>query len=157
MLEILPLNNPRKSVQQNLQTKNTNNQGKTRKTCMFNHFFLGFLNSGPCNSTALGRFLVITANGLSRVKLVITQFNLVMTQFNLVITSLNLVITLLYRRLTSSKTYLARFFGHNSEPCGNFWIILRPKLPIIHPDLPIPTRSPNSSVQPEFLNPKFLY
>ena len=48
------------------------------------------------------------------------------------------------------------FFGHNSEPCGNFGAILRHKLPIILPDLPIPTRSPNSSVQPEFLNPKCL-
>ena len=46
---------------------------------------------------------------------------------------------------------------NNSEPCGNFRTILRHKLPIIHPDLPKPTRSPNSSVQPEFLNPKFLY
>ena len=50
-----------------------------------------------------------------------------------------------------------RLLGHNSEPCGNFGTILRHKLPIIHPDLPIPTRDPNSSVQPEFLHPKFLY
>ena len=50
-----------------------------------------------------------------------------------------------------------RFFSHNSEPCGYFGTILRHKLPIIHPDLPIPTRDLNSSVQPEFLNPKFLY
>ena len=49
------------------------------------------------------------------------------------------------------------FFGHNSEPSRNFGTILRHKLPIIHPDLSIPTRSPNSSVQPEFSNPKFLY
>ena len=49
------------------------------------------------------------------------------------------------------------FFDHNSEPCGNFWTILRHKLPIIHPDLPIPSNNPNSSVQPEFLNPIFLY
>ena len=44
------------------------------------------------------------------------------------------------------------FFGHNSEPCGNFWTILRHKLPIIHPDLPIPSNNLNSNVQPEFLN-----
>ena len=49
------------------------------------------------------------------------------------------------------------FFGHNSEPCGNFWTILRHKLPIIHPDLPIPSNNLNSNVQPEFLNPSFLY
>ena len=48
-------------------------------------------------------------------------------------------------------------FGHNSEPCGNFWTILRHKLPIIHPELPIATRDLNYSVQSEFLNPKFLY
>ena len=35
--------------------------------------------------------------------------------------------------------------------------MLRHKLPIITPDLPIPARSPNLIVQPEFLNPKFLY
>ena len=39
----------------------------------------------------------------------------------------------------------------------NFGTILRHKLPIIHPDLPIATRDLNSSVQPEFLNPNFLY
>ena len=49
------------------------------------------------------------------------------------------------------------FFGHNSEPCGNFWTILRHKLPIIHPDLPIPSNNLNSNVQPEFLNQKCLY
>ena len=49
------------------------------------------------------------------------------------------------------------FFGHNSEPCGNFGTIFRHKLPIIHPDLPIRTRDLNSNVQPEFQNPKFLY
>ena len=49
------------------------------------------------------------------------------------------------------------FLGHNSEPCRNFGTILRHKLPIIHPDLPIPTRDLNSSVQSEFLKPKFLY
>ena len=59
------------------------------------------------------------------------------------------------REFNSRENYM--FFGHNSEPCRNFGTILRHKLPIIHPDLPIPTRSPNSSVQPEFLNPKFLY
>ena len=48
------------------------------------------------------------------------------------------------------------FFDHNSEPCRNFGTILRHKLPIITPDLPIPTRSPKFSVQPEFLNLKFL-
>ena len=47
------------------------------------------------------------------------------------------------------------FFGHNSEPCWNFGTILRRDLPIIPPDLPIPTRDLNSSVRPEFLNPIF--
>ena len=50
-----------------------------------------------------------------------------------------------------------RFFGHDSEPCGNFWTILRHKLPIIHPDLPKPSNNLNSNVQPEFLNPDCLY
>ena len=44
---------------------------------------------------------------------------------------------------------------YNSEPRGNFRTILRHKLPIIHPELPIPTSDLNSSVQPEFPNPKF--
>jgi hypothetical protein len=57
--------------------------------------------------------------------------------------------------INSRENYM--FFGHNSEPCGNFWTILRHKLPIIHPDLPIPSNNLNSSVQPEFLNPIFLY
>ena len=48
-------------------------------------------------------------------------------------------------------------FGHNSEPCGNFGTISRHKLPIIHPELPIPTRDLNSSIQPKFLNPAFFY
>ena len=55
------------------------------------------------------------------------------------------------REINSRENY--RFFGHNSEPCGNFWTILRHKLPIIHPDLPIPSNNLNSNVQPEFLNP----
>ena len=59
------------------------------------------------------------------------------------------------REFNSRENY--RFFGHNSAPCGNFWTILRHKLPIIHPDLPIPSNNLNSSVQPEFLNPIFLY
>ena len=59
------------------------------------------------------------------------------------------------REFNSRENY--RFFGHNSEPCGNFWTILRHKLPIIHPDLPIPSNNLNSSVQPEFLNPIFLH
>ena len=50
-----------------------------------------------------------------------------------------------------------RFFGHLSEPCGNLGTILRQHLPIITPDLPIPTRRQNSSVKPEFSNPKCLY
>ena len=57
------------------------------------------------------------------------------------------------REINSRLNYT--FFGHSSEPCGSFRTILRHKLPIIHPDLPIPTRSPNSSSQPEFLTPKF--
>ena len=52
--------------------------------------------------------------------------------------------------------FLYRIVGHNSEPCRNFGTILRHKLPIIHPDLPIPTRDLNSSVQPELLNTKCL-
>ena len=44
------------------------------------------------------------------------------------------------------------FLGHTSEPCGNFWTILRHKLPIIHPNLPIPSNNLNSNVQPEFVN-----
>ena len=59
------------------------------------------------------------------------------------------------RESNSRETY--RLFGHNSKLCGNFRTTLRHKLPIIHPDFPIPTRDLNSSVQPEFLNPKFLY
>ena len=59
------------------------------------------------------------------------------------------------REFNSREHY--RFFGHNSEPCGNFRTILRQHLPIIPPDLPIPTRDLNSSVRPEFLNPKFVY
>ena len=59
------------------------------------------------------------------------------------------------REFNSRENY--RFFGHNSEPCGNFGTILRQHLPIIPPDLPIPTRDLNSSVRPEFLNPKLLY
>ena len=35
--------------------------------------------------------------------------------------------------------------------------MLRHNLPIITPDLPIPTRRQNSSVKPELLNPKFSY
>ena len=57
------------------------------------------------------------------------------------------------REINSRENY--RFFGHNSAPCGNFWTILRHKLPIIHPDLPIPSNNLNSNVQPEFLNPNF--
>ena len=49
------------------------------------------------------------------------------------------------------------FFSHNSEPCGNFWTILRHKLPIIHPDLPITSNNLNSKVQPELLNPNLFY
>ena len=49
------------------------------------------------------------------------------------------------------------YLGHNSEPCGYFRTILRHKLAIILPELPIPTRSLNASVQPEFLNPTVLY
>ena len=49
-----------------------------------------------------------------------------------------------------------RFLGHNSESCGNFRTVLRHKLPIIHPDLSIPTSDLSSSVKPEFLNPKSL-
>ena len=56
--------------------------------------------------------------------------------------------------INSRENY--RFFGHNSEPCGNFWTILRHKLPIIHPDLPIPSNNLNSNVQPEFLNPTYI-
>ena len=52
---------------------------------------------------------------------------------------------------------ICRLFGHNSEPCGNLWTILRHKLPIIHPDLPIPCINLNSNVQPEFLNPNIVY
>ena len=48
-------------------------------------------------------------------------------------------------------------FGHNSEPCRNFGTILRRKLPIITPDLPIPTRDLNSNVKSEFLNPNVVY
>ena len=59
------------------------------------------------------------------------------------------------REINSRENY--RFFGHNSEPCWNFGTILRQHLPIITPDLPIPTRDLNSSVRPEFLNPKILY
>ena len=59
------------------------------------------------------------------------------------------------REFNSRENY--RFYGHNSEPCRNFGTILRRKLPIITPDLPIPTRGLNSSAQPKFLNPKFLY
>ena len=57
--------------------------------------------------------------------------------------------------INSRETY--RFLDHNSEPCRNFWTILRHKLPIIHLDLPIPFNNLNSNVQPEFLNPKSLY
>ena len=63
--------------------------------------------------------------------------------------------TLILVNLIVVKTIVC--FCHNSEPCRIFWTILRHKLPIITPDLPIPTRDLNSSVQPEFLNPKFLY
>ena len=59
------------------------------------------------------------------------------------------------REINSRENY--RFFDHNSEPCGNFWTILRHKLPIIHPDLPIPSNNLNSNVPPEFLNPTCLY
>ena len=59
------------------------------------------------------------------------------------------------REINSRENY--RCFGHNSEPCGNFWTILRHKLPIIHPDLPIPSNNLNSNVQPEFLNPMCLH
>ena len=62
--------------------------------------------------------------------------------------------TLILVKLYNSREHY-RFFGHNSEPCGNFWTILRHKLPIIHPDLPIPFNNLNSNVQPEFLNPVF--
>ena len=55
------------------------------------------------------------------------------------------------REINSREKY--KFFGHNSEPCGNFWTILRHKLPIIDPDLPIPSNNLNSNVQPVFLNP----
>ena len=48
-------------------------------------------------------------------------------------------------------------FGHNSLPRRSQITILRHKLPIITPDLPIPARRQNSSVKPEYLNPKFLY
>ena len=58
------------------------------------------------------------------------------------------------REINSRENY--RFFGHNSAPCGNFWTILRHKLPIIHRDLPIPSNDLNSSVQPEFLNPELF-
>lgn len=57
------------------------------------------------------------------------------------------------REINSGENY--KFFAHNSELCGNVWTILRHKLPIIHPDLPIPSNSLNSNVQPEFLNPNF--
>ena len=53
------------------------------------------------------------------------------------------------RQINSRENY--RFFGHNSEPCGNFWTILRHKLPIIHPDHPIPSNNLSSNVQPENL------
>ena len=52
----------------------------------------------------------------------------------------------------NSREHL-RFLGHNSEPCGNFGTMLRHKLPVIHPDLPIPTRDLNSSVKLEFCAP----
>ena len=58
------------------------------------------------------------------------------------------------REFNSRENYW--FFGHNSEPCGNFRTMLRQHLPIITPDLPIPTRNPNSSIKPEILNPMFL-
>ena len=58
------------------------------------------------------------------------------------------------REINSRANY--KFVGHNSEPCGNFWTILRHKLPIIHPDLPIPSNNLNSSVQSQFLNPIFF-
>ena len=47
------------------------------------------------------------------------------------------------------------FFGHNSLPRRSYKTILRHKLPIITPELPIPTRNLNSSVRPKFLNPIF--
>ena len=59
------------------------------------------------------------------------------------------------REINSRENY--RFFGHNSEPCWNFGTISRQHLPIIPPDLPIPTRDLNSSVRPKFVNPNFLY
>ena len=61
----------------------------------------------------------------------------------------------MYAQINSRERYM--FVGHNSEPCGNFWTILRHKLPIIHPDLPIPSDNLNSDVQPEFLNPIYIY
>ena len=48
-------------------------------------------------------------------------------------------------------------FGHNSLPRRKQITILRHKLPIITPDLPIPTRRQNSSVKPELLKPNLLY
>ena len=58
---------------------------------------------------------------------------------------------------TDTPIHPVMFVGHDSEPCGNFGTISRHKLPIIHPDLPIPTRSPHFISHPEFLNPKSLY
>ena len=48
-------------------------------------------------------------------------------------------------------------FGHGSSPIRNQETVLRHNLPIINPDLPIPSRDLNSSIQPELLNPKFLH
>ena len=56
-------------------------------------------------------------------------------------------------KVATTKAQRKLFF----KPCGNFGTILRRNLPIITPDLPIPTRRQNSSVKPEFLNPIFFY
>lgn len=64
----------------------------------------------------------------------------------------------LYKKYVNAYVQrIIREFGCNSEPCGSFETILTHKLPIIHQDLPVPTRDLNSSLQPEFLNPKSIY
>ena len=49
------------------------------------------------------------------------------------------------------------FSDHNSAPSRSQETILRQILPIITPDLPIPSRSLNSIIRPEFFNSKFTY